>query len=52
MISENRSGLTLDPLSVLIPAVMIGLLTVSLNVLADAVAQRMGTSLDVEAMRR
>ena len=52
MISENRLGLTLNPLSVLVPALMIGLLTVSLNVLADSIAQRMGTSLDIEAMRR
>ena len=52
MISENREGLTLNPLAVLVPALMIGLLTVSLNVLADAVAHRMGSSLDIEAMRR
>ena len=52
MISENREGLTLNPWAVVVPAVMIGLLTVSLNVLADAIAHDMGKSLDVEAMRR
>ena len=39
MISENRQRLTLNPWSVVAPALMIGLLTVALNVLADAVAR-------------
>lgn len=52
MISENREGITINPLAVLIPALMIGLLTVSLNILADAFASSLGTSLDAEAMRR
>jgi hypothetical protein len=31
---------------------MIGILTVALNVFADSVARALGTSADVEAMRR
>jgi len=52
MISENRSGLTLNPLSVLVPAFMIAALTVSLNLLADQIARAHGSSVDVQAMRR
>jgi ABC-type dipeptide/oligopeptide/nickel transport system permease subunit len=52
MISENRGGITINSLSVLIPALMIGLLTVSLNTLADAFAASLGTSLDTESLRR
>jgi hypothetical protein len=37
---------------VVVPAVMIGVLTVALNVFADSVARALGTSVDVEAMRR
>jgi peptide/nickel transport system permease protein len=52
MISENREGITINALAVLVPALMIGLLTVSLNTLADSFAASLGTSLDAEAMRR
>lgn len=52
MISENRAGLTINPLSVLIPALMIGCLTVSINLLADAIAGSLGTSIEVESLRR
>lgn len=52
MIAENRGGITINPLSVLIPALMIGILTVSLNTLADAFAASLGTALDTEALRR
>jgi peptide/nickel transport system permease protein len=52
MIAENRAGMTINPLSVLVPALMIGILTVSLNMLADAVARSLGTSLDTEWLRR
>ena len=44
MISENRSGLLINPASVLGPAVMIGVLTVSLNVFADTLARSLGQS--------
>jgi ABC-type dipeptide/oligopeptide/nickel transport system permease subunit len=52
MISENRAGITLNALSVLVPAAMIGVLTVSLNVLADGIAGSLGTSIETEALRR
>ena len=44
MISENRSGLTLNPYAVLAPAVMIALLTISVNLVGDAVARTQGIS--------
>ena len=52
MISENRGGITINALSVLVPALMIGILTVSLNMLADAIAASLGTSIETEALRR
>lgn len=52
MISENREGLTINPLAVLVPALMIAILTVSLNVLADAIARSQGVSVDTESLRR
>jgi peptide/nickel transport system permease protein len=52
MISENRPGITVNPWSVVAPALMIGVLTVALNVFADSVARALGTSADIEAMRR
>ena len=39
MISENRSGLTLNPYAVLAPAVMIAILTIAVNMVGDAVAR-------------
>ena len=51
MISENRSGLTLNHWAVTVPALMIALLTVSVNVLADAIARSRGHSID-ETFRR
>lgn len=52
MIGENRSGITIQPLAVVAPALMIALLTISLNVVADAVARNLGKSLDADALRR
>jgi ABC-type dipeptide/oligopeptide/nickel transport system permease subunit len=52
MISENQGGITINSLAVLVPALMIGLLTVSLNTVADAIAGSLGSSVDVEALRR
>ena len=40
MISENQSGLALNPWAALAPALVIAILTVSLNVLADGVVRR------------
>jgi peptide/nickel transport system permease protein len=52
MISENRYGITVNPWSVVAPALMIGALTVSINVVADAIAGRLGKSVETEALRR
>lgn len=40
MISENRTGLTLQPLALLFPAAIIAVLTVAVNVVADQVTNR------------
>jgi peptide/nickel transport system permease protein len=52
MISENHPGISVNYWSVIAPALMIGILTVALNVFADSVARALGTSADIEAMRR
>jgi peptide/nickel transport system permease protein len=39
MISENRSGLSLNPWSVLAPALMLALLTIGVNMVGDAIAR-------------
>ncbi len=44
MVSENRSGLNLNPLAVLAPAAMIALLTIAVNMVGDAVARQQGVS--------
>jgi ABC-type dipeptide/oligopeptide/nickel transport system permease subunit len=44
MVSENRSGLNLNPLAVLGPATMIALLTIAVNMVGDAVARQQGVS--------
>jgi peptide/nickel transport system permease protein len=52
MISENDSGLSLNPWSVVMPAVLIAILTISVNVLADALARARDQSIDLRTMRR
>ena len=52
MISENRTGITINPWAVVAPALLIAVLTVSINVVADAIAHSLGKSVDVEALRR
>jgi ABC-type dipeptide/oligopeptide/nickel transport system permease subunit len=52
MISENRSGITINPWAVVAPALMIGALTVSINVIADAIAGSLGKSVETESLRR
>jgi peptide/nickel transport system permease protein len=42
MISENREGMTLQPWAVAVPAIMIALLTISTNSVADSLARRLG----------
>lgn len=44
MVSENRSGLNLNPLAVLAPATFIALLTIAVNMVGDAVARAQGVS--------
>jgi peptide/nickel transport system permease protein len=52
MISENRDGLTSQPWSVAGPALLIGLLTISVNLLADGLARARDRSIDPTALRR
>jgi peptide/nickel transport system permease protein len=52
MISENREGITINPWAVVAPALMIAALTVSINVIADAIAGSLGKSVDTETLRR
>lgn len=44
MVSENRSGLNLNPLAVLAPAALIALLTIAVNLVGDAIARTQGVS--------
>jgi peptide/nickel transport system permease protein len=44
IISENRDGLALNPWVILVPAALIALLTISLNMVGDAVARSLGQS--------
>lgn len=44
IISENRTGLTLNPWVILVPAALISLLTISVNLVGDAVARSLGIS--------
>jgi peptide/nickel transport system permease protein len=46
MISENRGAITLQPAAVVVPAVLIALLTVSTNLIADAFARSQGVGLE------
>jgi peptide/nickel transport system permease protein len=44
IISENRSGLDLNPYVILVPALLIACLTIGLNLVGDAVARTLGRS--------
>jgi peptide/nickel transport system permease protein len=52
MISENRTGITLQPWAVVAPALLIAFLTVAVNLLADAIARSLGTSIDRKRVAR
>jgi len=52
MISENRYGITINAWAVVAPALMIAALTISVNLVADGIAGRLGKSVDTEALRR
>jgi peptide/nickel transport system permease protein len=51
MISENRDYISLNPWSVLAPAIMLALLTISVNLTADAYARSLGRSLAARRRR-
>jgi peptide/nickel transport system permease protein len=40
MIAENRTGITLQPFGVLVPAVLIAVLSIAVNMMADAYSKR------------
>jgi peptide/nickel transport system permease protein len=44
MISENSTGLTIQPLTIAVPAAMIAFLTISVNLVADSFARSRGSS--------
>lgn len=44
IISENRSGLDLNPYVILAPAVLIALLTIGVNLVGDSIARTLGRS--------
>jgi len=52
MINENRPGITLQPWALLAPAILIALLTISINTVADAYARSTGQSIDRELAER
>jgi peptide/nickel transport system permease protein len=52
MISENRGGFSLQPWAVAAPALLIAFLTISVNLMADAVARSLGTSIDRKRVAR
>jgi ABC-type dipeptide/oligopeptide/nickel transport system permease subunit len=52
MISENRGGIGLQPWAVAAPALLIAFLTISVNLVADAVARSLGTSTDRKRVAR
>ena len=51
MISENRSGLTLNSYAVLAPALLLALLTIAVNMVGDAVARTQEVSSTVVGAR-
>lgn len=52
MISENRGGISLQPWVVAAPAFLIAFLTISVNLVADAIARSLGTSTDLKRVAR
>ena len=52
MMTENRPIIEIQPLAVAIPALLIGVTTVAVNVIADAVARVHGRVLEAEELAR
>ena len=52
MISENRGGVRFQPWVIVVPALLIALLTVAANLVADGVARSLGTSIEREPVAR
>jgi ABC-type dipeptide/oligopeptide/nickel transport system permease subunit len=52
MIAENRVGITLQPWVILVPALLLAALTISVNLIADAIAQSMGRSAEYTTAAR
>lgn len=48
MINENRLGLGINPASVLVPAIIIGMLTIGVNLFTDAVSDASSSGTDIE----
>jgi ABC-type dipeptide/oligopeptide/nickel transport system permease subunit len=46
MISENRNGIAIQPWAVAVPAMLLALLTVSVNLVADGIARSLGRSVE------
>jgi peptide/nickel transport system permease protein len=44
MIAENRVGIALQPWVIIVPALLLAALTISVNLVADAIAQSLGRS--------
>ena len=45
MINENRAGITIQPWVIVVPALLIAILTIAVNLVADAIARSRGISI-------
>src|SRR5262249_45144644 len=50
MMTENRPAIEIQPLTVALPVVLIGIITLGINVIADAIARAHGRTLDAEEL--
>lgn len=46
MVAENRTGLSLTPWPVVLPAILIAAITISINMVSDGIARSLGTSVE------